>query len=215
MGIYKSVDGGKSWTSSAEGLKNNRYGWELRFAGKRIYLLCVRGWRGEEVIEGMLYYSDNQAATWQEATMPDGVTAPSDLLIDPDDQDRMYLSCWPKHVNGSDSNGGVYVTPDGGKSWESCFDGRIRVFAGAFDPANSKTLYINTFQNGAYKSDDSGKTWNRISGYRFKWGHCPIPDPNNSGMLYLTTYGVSIYYGSVNSTAEEYGKIENIPDTWW
>jgi photosystem II stability/assembly factor-like uncharacterized protein len=215
QGVFKSTDNGMTWVFSGRGLKDNKFGWELRMAGKRIYLICVRGWKGEKVIDGMLYYSDDQGDNWQEFQMPEGVNAPSDLLIDPADPEHMYLSCWPKHVKGYDVCGGIYLTRDGGRSWNQCFNEKIRVFAAAFDPSDSRLLYINTFQNAAYRSKDSGQTWNRIEGYRFKWGHCPIPDPNNPGMLYLTTYGMSVFHGPAAGSSEEFGKIENIPDSWW
>jgi photosystem II stability/assembly factor-like uncharacterized protein len=215
QGVYKSSDGGKSWVSASNGLKDNRYAWEIRMAGKRIYLLCVRGYRGETSIDGKVYYSDNNAGTWKESVLPVGVTGPTDILIDPKNPEHIYLTCWPKHENGVDVCGGVYETDNGCKSWKQCFDQRIRVSAVAFDPSDTHTIYIITFQNAAYRSSDSGKTWNRISGYRFKWGQCPIPDPNNPGMLYLTTYGVSVYHGPEAGTFVEFGKIENIPESWW
>jgi len=215
LGVYKSTDNGKSWVKSSKGLKDNRYAWEIRQNGKRIYLMCVRGWRGDNSVDGSLYYSDDKAGKWNEAKLPEGVTAPSDLLIDPDNPGKMYLSCWPKHKNDKDICGGMFVTDNGGDSWKQCFDERVRVFAGAFDLHNTNTLFINTFQNGAYRSDDMGKTWTRILGYRFKWGHCPIPDPNDPEKLFLTTYGVSIYHGPSKGSTEEFGKIENIPDLWW
>jgi photosystem II stability/assembly factor-like uncharacterized protein len=214
-GVYKSSDNGKSWVNCSNGLKDNRYGWELRMADRRIYLLCVRGWRGENSVNGLLYCSDDKTENWHEAKPPEGVIAPSDLLVDPRDPRRMYLSCWPKHENNTDTGGGVYITENGGASWKQCFDSRVRVFAGAFDLHNTQTLYINTFQNGAYRSDNGGKTWERILGYRFKWGHCPIPDPNDPDKLFLTTYGVSIYHGPAKGKKDEFGKIENIPDSWW
>jgi photosystem II stability/assembly factor-like uncharacterized protein len=214
-GVYKSSDNGKSWINCSNGLKDNRYGWELRMVGRRIYLLCVRGWRGENSVDGILYYSDDKAENWQEAKLPEGVIAPSDLLADPEHPKHMYLSCWPKREKNSDIDGGLFVTEDGGNIWKQCFDERVRVFAGAFDLKNSHTLFINTFQNGAYRSDNSGKSWERILGYRFKWGHCPIPDPNDPDKLFLTTYGVSIYHGLAKGSQNEFGKIENIPDSWW
>jgi hypothetical protein len=33
--------------------------------------------------------------------------------------------------------------------------------------------------------------------------------------MFLTTYGVSIYYGSASGNAEEFGRIENLPEAWW
>ncbi|HZK71219.1 MAG TPA: hypothetical protein VFD03_06835 [Clostridia bacterium] len=35
----------------------------------------------------------------------------------------------------------------------------------------------------------------RIKGYNFKWGHNPIMDPYNDGMMYITTFGGSVLYG--------------------
>jgi photosystem II stability/assembly factor-like uncharacterized protein len=215
QGVFKSTNGGKTWNNCSKGLKNNRYAWEIRMAGRKIYLLCVRGWHGETSIDGTLYASDDEAGNWNEAKLPVGVTAPSDLLIDPDDPLHLYLSCWPKHINNADVCGGVYESQDGGNNWNQCFDERVRVFAAAFDPQNKDTIFINTFQNGAYRSNDGAKTWHRIPGYRFKWGHCPIPDPNHPDMLFLTTYGVSIYYGPAGGTPEEFGRIENMPESWW
>jgi photosystem II stability/assembly factor-like uncharacterized protein len=213
QGVFTSTDGGRSWIKSTNGLDKNLYPWQVRLAGKRIYLLCVRGWQEEKVIDGKLYSSENGGNTWKVTPLPEGVNAPSDLLVDPADPAHMYLSCWPRHNGNRDVSGGVFETRDAGVHWHQCFDERIRVFAAAFDPSGS--LYINTFQNAAYQSKDYGASWNRIPGYRFKWGHCPVPDPNHPGKMFLTTYGVSIYYGSASGNAEEFGRIENLPEAWW
>jgi photosystem II stability/assembly factor-like uncharacterized protein len=213
QGVFTSTDGGRSWIKSTNGLDKDLYPWQVRLAGKRIYLLCVRGWQEEKVIDGKLYSSENGGNTWKVTPLPEGVNAPSDLLVDPADPAHMYLSCWPRHNGNRDVSGGVFETRDAGVHWHQCFDERIRVFAAAFDPSGS--LYINTFQNAAYQSKDYGASWNRIPGYRFKWGHCPVPDPNHPGKMFLTTYGVSIYYGSASGNAEEFGRIENLPEAWW
>ena len=215
QGVFKSADGGRSWTEASTGLGDNRYAWQLRRAGKDLFLLCVRGWRGDEVVDGALYKSEKGTLNWSREALPEGVSAPSDLLIDPEDPLHRYLSCWPRHIDGKDVKGGVFMTEDGGKSWTQVFDERVRVFAAAFHPGDKRTIYINTFQNAAYCSEDAGKTWNRIKGYRFKWGHRPVPDPRNPDKLFLTTYGGSVFYGDDRGMPLEFGKIENIPDSWW
>lgn len=215
QGVYKTTDSGLSWTKSCSGLGDNRYAWQVRIANDKLILLCVRGWRGNAVVNGALYSSKDGAASWQMLTLPEGVNAPSDLLIDPDNPQHMYLSCWPRHINGKDKYGGVYMTEDGGENWVQVFDERVRVFAAAFDPKNLSTIFINTFQNAAYRSDDGGATWSRLEGYRFKWGHRAVPDPRNQDMLFLTTYGGSVFYGPAQGTTEEFGRIENIPESWW
>ena len=84
---------------------------------------------------------------------------------------------------------------DGGAAWELVFNDVKRVNSIALDPNQEGTLYINTFQNAAFVGDNWGDSWQRIKGYRFKWGQRPIPDIHNPGMLYLSTYGGSVQHG--------------------
>ena len=83
------------------------------------------------------------------------------------------------------------------------------------EPKNPSVIYINTFQNAAYRSEDSGATWNRIEGYRFKWGQRAMPDINNPGMLFLSTYGGSVFYGPAKGIPGASEDIENMPEGWW
>ncbi len=147
--------------------------------------------------------------------LPEGVSGPHDLLIDPKHPKTILVSCWPRTENGNDINGGVIKTTDGGKSWQQVFDERVRVNSAGLDPEHPNVIYINTFQNSAYRSIDSGTTWQRIEGYRFKWGQRAVPDINNPGMLFLTTYGGSVFYGPAEGTPGTPDDIVNMPEGWW
>ena len=100
-------------------------------------------------------------------------------------------------------------------NWQLVFDRVRRVNSAALDPHSTGTIYLNTFQNAAFRSDDWGDSWQRITGYRFKWGQRPIPDVNNPGMLYLTTYGGSVHYGPARGVPDEMPDITNMPQSWW
>ena len=55
--------------------------------------------------------------------LPEGVRQPSDLYIDPLDENKMYLACWPHTDNNRNTKfGGLYTTTDGGKKWNNIFD---------------------------------------------------------------------------------------------
>ncbi len=215
-GVYKSVDGGKSWNEVNQGLGDNLFAWKiLQNSNGHLYLLCTRGKRLGETADGRLYFSDDQAASWQEIDLPAGVNGPHDLLIDPDNPDRMYLSCWPRREGDQDRSGGVFKTGDGGRNWRQVFDERVRVNAAGMDPDRPGTIYINTFQNAAYRSDNAGESWSRLEGYRFKWGQRAVPDIRHPGMLFLTTYGGSVFYGPARGTPGASDDIENMPEGWW
>jgi hypothetical protein len=45
---------------------------------------------------------------------------------------------------------------------------------------------------------DRGLHWGRIPGFNFKWGQRVIPDPLDRSQVYITTFGGSVWHGSVN-----------------
>ncbi len=215
-GVYKSMDGGKSWMAANAGLGNNLFAWEVRQNSQgRLFLLCARGSRKEEMVDGAIYFSDDKALSWKQQQLPEGVNGPHDLLIHPDDPAIMYVSCWPRRKGDRDVHGGVIKTTDGGLNWKQVFDARIRVNAAGMAPGRTETIFINTFQNAAYRSDDGGESWRRLEGYRFKWGQKAVPDVNHPGMLFLTTYGGSVFYGPAEGVPGAFEDIENMPEGWW
>jgi photosystem II stability/assembly factor-like uncharacterized protein len=215
-GIYKSTDGGKNWKEVNNGLGDNRYAWQIRQNPHgRLFALFARGERNGKTIDGTIYFSDDKAANWQKLKLPDSMNSPHDLLTDPVHPETMYVSCWPRTSDGKDISGGVIKTDDGGLTWKQVFDERVRVNSAGMDPVDPKVIYINTFQNAAYRSEDSGKTWKRIEGYRFKWGQRVIPDINNRDMIFLSTYGGSVFYGPAKGIPNASDDIENMPEGWW
>jgi photosystem II stability/assembly factor-like uncharacterized protein len=215
-GVYKSVDGGKSWKAANVGLGDNLFAWELRQNSKgRLFVLCARGERNGETVDGTIYFSDDDAGSWKPLDLPEGVNGPHDMVIDPENPEIMYVSCWPYREGDRDVGGGVLKTGDGGRTWKQVFDERIRVNAAGMEPGSPETLYINTFHNAAYRTEDAGKSWNRVEGYRFKWGQKAVPDVNHPGMLFLTTYGGSVYYGPAKGVPGTFEDIENMPEGWW
>ncbi len=214
-GVYKSSDGGKSWDAANVGLGDNLFAWEVRQnAEGRLFLLCARGERNRETVDGVIYYSDD-AGSWSQMDLPEGVNGPHDLLIDPTNPEIMYVSCWPRKDGDKDVHGGVIKTEDGGMSWRQVFDERVRVNAAGMDPDRPEIIFINTFQNAAYRSDDAGNSWKRLEGYRFKWGQKAVPNVNHPGMLFLTTYGGSVFYGPAEGIPGAFEDIENMPEAWW
>ena len=65
------------------------------------------------------------------------------------------------------------------------------------------------------RSENAGESWERLEGYRFKWGQKAVPDVRHPGMLFLTTYGGSVFYGPAEGIPGAFEDIENMPEGWW
>jgi photosystem II stability/assembly factor-like uncharacterized protein len=196
-GVFKSTDDGKTWKLKNTGISGSLNAWRLVLTPDgTLYLLVIRGLKEGSQVDGDMYKSVDGAEHWEKSAMPSGVNAPNDLVYDNTNPKRLYLACWPKTVNGSEQNGGLYVSEDAGKSWRNIFDETSHVYSVAVDPFDNSVLFIVTFEGAAYRSDDMGATWNKLKGYDFKWGHRPIPDPYDIDRLYITTFGSSVWYGS-------------------
>ncbi|RAV08301.1 WD40/YVTN/BNR-like repeat-containing protein [Paenibacillus contaminans] len=207
-GVYKSTDDGNTWTLKNSGISGNFNAWRIvMLPDSTLYLLVARGLRRGKAVDGALYRSIDGAESWERLDLPDGANAPNDLVFDPGNPKRMALACWPRTIDGEERDGGVYATGDGGASWRSIFDSSKHVYGIAIDPNRPSTMFINTFDNGAYRTDDRGETWKRLKGYNFKWGHSPFIDPYRENMLYLTTFGSSVWHGPDHGDDEAFEDI--------
>lgn len=101
------------------------------------------------------------------------------IVIDPRHPDNVYVAA-PGHLFGPSPDRGVYKSTDGGKSWTKVkyVDENTGFTDIAMDPSNPNVLYAASYQrrrtgccyNGGgpgsalWKTEDGGKTWNRLGG---------------------------------------------------
>ncbi|MFB3921535.1 MAG: WD40/YVTN/BNR-like repeat-containing protein [Terriglobia bacterium] len=199
-GVFKSVDGGKTWTLRNQGLPEPEpFAWRLaRDKNGVLYLVVAR--RSEDgnfgnAQDGALYRSRDGAEHWEKVTLPGGVNGPNGVSIDPQDPNRLYLAAWGRNLPPGAVDGGVYLSTDGGSSWRNVLAKDQHVYDVTIDPRNPRILYACGFESSAWRSTDGGETWTRIRGYNFKWGHRVIPDLQNPDLIYITTYGGSVWHG--------------------
>ena len=202
-GVYKSTNGGKTWNLKNKGITQAEpFAWRLaRSSNGTVYVVIARrsedGSIGNER-DGALYRSTDGAEHWQRIALPAGVNGPNGLAVDPDSPDRLYLAAWARAAGEHGDGGGIYVSEDGGKSWQVAFDGDRHVYDVTIDSANSSILYATGFESSAWRSTDRGRHWARVQGFNFKMAHRVIPDPLDRDKIYITTFGGSVWHGSVN-----------------
>jgi photosystem II stability/assembly factor-like uncharacterized protein len=202
-GVYKSTDDGKTWRLKNDGIgQKEPFAWRLAQASDgTLYVLVARrsdnGSIGNDG-DGAIYRSTDGAEHWSPVAMPKGVNAPNGLAIDPKSPDRLYLAAWARATGMHGEGGGIYVSSDGGRTWTQVLDRDQHVYDVTVDPHDSKLLFASGFESSAWRSSDRGEHWRRIAGFNFKWGHRVFPDPLEKNSVYVTTFGGSVWHGSVN-----------------
>jgi photosystem II stability/assembly factor-like uncharacterized protein len=203
-GVYKSVDGGKTWQQKNNGIESKEpFAWRIiqRGVDDALFLIVCR--RSEDGSigndgDGALYRSDDRAETWARVALPQGTNGPMSLVIDSEDPKRILLSAWGKKSDGKfspDTGGGIFLSEDDAKTWQNVLGSDQHIHDITFD-ARSVTYYACGFNGAAYRSDDAGQSWERIKGYNFKWGKRVDPDPRDPEKIFIITFGGGVWYGS-------------------
>lgn len=199
-GVFKSTDGGATWALRNNGLPGPEpFAWRLsQSSDGTLYLVLAR--RSEDgsiggSLDGALYRSRNGAESWEKVPLPEGVNGPNGLAIDPADPTHLYLAAWGRKGTDHDTGGGIYASTDGGATWKQVLARDAHIYDVTIDARNPSTLFACGFESSVWRSTDRGSTWSRLPGYNFKWGHRVIPDPAHAAMIYVTTFGGSVWFG--------------------
>ena len=194
-GVYKTTDGGETWTAVTipqfAKAHLGRMGVVVAPGGQRVYLIV------SERKEGGLYRSDDGGATWKKITADARVTGNgyfSKVFLDPHNQDIVYVA-----------QTSLYRSSDGGVTFESYkgAPGGDDNHALWIDPTNSDYMIMGSDQ-GATISMDGGKTW--TSWYNQPTGQIYHVSTDNRFPYWV--YGTQQDSGSVGTLSRgDYGAI--------
>ncbi len=190
-GIYKSTDGGKSWTESSEGIsKWDRKLFRLkRDSHGRLWTI------GTVQLPGMFYMSGNNGESWKKVYQDRTFGYLTEVALHPADPDTIYLSAFstrPFH----DTDGGIRKSVDGGKTWKTVFPGRA-CWGVYVNPADPNTVFAATYDAGVFRSIDGGETWVQLEDYPAPSPIRIVFDPEDSNTIYVCNYGASVYKGTL------------------
>ncbi len=179
-GVWKTLDGGRSWSNISDGYFGGSIG-AVSVAPSDHNVIYVGG--GEKTVRGNvssgygIWKSEDAGKSWKPAGLPESRHVPR-IEIDPNNPDIAYAAVLG-NIYKPTENRGVYKTVDGGKNWKKVLYSND--LAGAvdliIDPSNPRTLYASTWRiqrtpyslssggegSALWKSTDYGETWKEIS----------------------------------------------------
>jgi photosystem II stability/assembly factor-like uncharacterized protein len=169
-GLYRSVDGGNSWTkllyiSSVTGVS------DIELCPDNPLIIYASGWTVERKpwtinsgsYEGGIYKSENGGMNWVKlgGGLPQGVVGKSDLAVCPAKPGLLYV------LMESADNPGLYLSADHGATFKfvsndaGLLDRPFYYTNVDVDPKNPDKVYVNS--TSFHVSADGGKTWRRRS----------------------------------------------------
>ncbi|MEO1655698.1 MAG: glycosyl hydrolase, partial [Bacteroidota bacterium] len=127
-GVYKSSDGGKTW--SHQGLSNTQHIGRI-IAHPRdpdIAWVASIGALYSKNPERGVFKTKDGGKTWEKTLFVNDSTGVIDLIINPNNPDQLWAAAWERHryawefkENGPGS--GLYMSEDGGESWKEMNQG--------------------------------------------------------------------------------------------
>ena len=171
-GIYKSTDAGKTWTH-LDALRDGQQIAEIIIDPKdeNKVLIAVAGHPYGPNAERGIYRSTDGGKTFDKVLGKNENVGGWDIVMDPTNSSIVYASLWESregpwengHWDGT--NGGIYKSTDGGKTWNQLTKGLpagITQASLAIAPSNTKRLFaaVRTPESTKfYRSEDAGETW--------------------------------------------------------
>ncbi len=146
---------------------------------------------------GGIFKTTNGGTTWTPIADAMPQTAISDITIDPQNSNTIWVATGDHNISGLPHIGdGVYKSTDGGQTWNQmglqaeCIISRILVHPTnsniAYAAAMGKPFVMNN-NRGLYKTTDGGQTWNQIHFISNQAGVVDVVmDPFNPNTLYCS-----------------------------
>ncbi|MFN0275571.1 MAG: T9SS type A sorting domain-containing protein [Chitinophagales bacterium] len=172
-GIYKSLDGGESWSYS--GLSETGIVSKIIVhpSSTNIIYAATMGLPFERNIDRGLYKSTDAGATWEKILYVDDDAGIIDICSDPENVDVIYAASWNRIRNNHESlvygdDAHIYKSTDGGVSWEILGGGfpdevmsRISIEINPEVPETLYACYVNSSlgMGGIYKTTNGGEDW--------------------------------------------------------
>ena len=215
-GVYKSIDGGKSWTNT--GLPESGHVARIitHPTNRDIVYVAVPGKLWSPSPERGLYKTSDGGRTWQLVLKGNDDTGVTEVAMDPTDPNTLYAATYQRRRQAFGFVGGgpgsaLWKSTDAGANWSKLTNGLPAGIVGRIGISvyrkNPNVVYVSVEQGrrytssvsyeerlaGIFRSDDRGTSWRRMGDWNPRPGYSSklLVDPNDERRLYQVQYSVS------------------------
>jgi len=176
-GIYHSSDAGTSWTK--RGLSKSEHISKIIVHPKDSQTIWVaaQGPLWSKGGERGVYKSTDGGENWRRVLAAGPWTGATDLLIDPDNPDRLYAATWQRHRTvaafiGGGPESAIHRSVDGGETWQKLTEGlpsdvNVGKIGLTLSAQKSNVVYaaieLDNRTGGVWRSVDHGASWEKRS----------------------------------------------------
>ena len=232
-GVYKSVDGGETWTHL--GLEETHHIAQIRIhpTDPNIVYVAAYGHAFGPNPERGVYRTTDGGKNWEKVLFKSETAGAIDLVMNPTNPDELFASIWeferkawgPK-TGGAES--GLWKSTDGGDTWTEITrneglpegrHGRIGVTMSGADGNRVYALIDSETRPGLYRSDDLGETWAFVSDYfqiigrPFYYSHI-YANPSNADELWSPNNRIFSSKDGGETWVVEPGIKDDFHDVW-
>jgi photosystem II stability/assembly factor-like uncharacterized protein len=199
-GVYKSEDGGRSWTNV--GLRNSEHIGRVVISPKdsNTVYVAAQGPLWAPGGDRGLYKTTDGGGTWTQILKISENTGVTDVVLDPRNPDVIVAAAYQRRrhfftmINGGPESA-INRSTDGGRTWKKVTTGlpdeQLGRIGLAISPVNPDVLYANVeaanAKGGIFRSSDNGVTWERRADYNagaMYYGDI-FPDPVDVDRVYI------------------------------
>lgn len=235
-GIYKSLDGGKTWKCMGLQKTRNIHRIIIDPNNPDVVYAGVMGNPFMEHAERGVYKTTDGGENWKLILHTNDTSGVGDMVMDPSNPNKLFVNMYqhkrtPWSLKGGGAGSGLYVTYDAGKSFKKLTKeeglpagefGRIGISISRSQP-NRVYALVEATKNGLYKSDDGGLKWELVNSdpsvvtnraFYFQDISC---DPINENRLYNINQMITVSEdaGKTFKSVIPYSGIHPDHHAWW